>query len=52
MDAAALRAMQAPIKERYSNAPKAARMTLTTRDCAVDQTFKNGPPVNMCIRRG
>jgi uncharacterized OsmC-like protein len=31
MDAAALRAMQAPIKERYKNAPEAALVTLTAK---------------------
>jgi hypothetical protein len=31
MDAAQLRAMQAPIKERYKSDPKAAVITLTAR---------------------
>src|SRR5690606_38314330 len=39
MDAAALRAMQAPIKERYKSDPKAAFITLKARGTLDDQSI-------------
>src|ERR687884_531481 len=42
MDAAAMRAMQAPLKERYKGDPKAAYITLKAVATAIDVPLKSG----------
>ena len=55
MDADQLRAMQAPIKQRYNtDAPQETLdqlLKLTERYCVVYQTIKSGPPVDVQLAR-
>ena len=51
MDAAELRAMQAPIKERYKNDPKAGLITLKAKDSLDDTHITCKVETGRCVYR-